>query len=233
MKDFKPTLAIMMYEGGDNDYYLESHNINEEGQILEGKPLLQETIEGMVNVFFDDQRHRVDFKGIFPQNLLNFYLSRNGSYNMVWYNPAMERVMHFAPQLRLPTEKVWVAATFYKVVNKELYVYSFIGEDRPTEATVIYKPPFHNISDDGRVCLGNAQVKKPKENTYENLMKYWEDLFWLSEFTHINGGNKTKSIMWELWNKLITSKLSMKFPNDELLPMVNSRAIQKKLKDIL
>lgn len=232
-KNFNPSLAIMVYDGGDNDYYLESHNIDENGQILEGKPLLQETIEGMVNVFFDDQRHRADVQGMFPPNLISFSLKRDGSYNMIWYNPAMVRVLHFAPSLKLPTEQVWVPATLYKVDNKSLYVYSIVGEERPTETTGIFKPPFHNISDDGRVCLGNAQVAKPKENNYENLMKYWEDLFWLSEFTHINGGNKTKSDMGELWKKMIDSKTEMKFPNEELLPMVNSRNIQKKLKDIL
>jgi len=234
MKDYKPQVAIMVYYSGEvNDYYLESHNVNDNGEILEGKPLLQETIDGMVNVFFDDKRHRSDVQGIFPQNLLNFSLHSDGSYKMAWYNPAKVRVLHFAPSLKLPTEQVWVPATLYKVDNKSLYVYSIIGEERPTEATSIYKPPFHNISDNGSVCLGNAQVAKPKENTYENLMKYWEDLFWLSEFTHINGGNKTKSNMGDLWKQIIASKLSMKFPNDELLPMIKIGVIQKQLKDIL
>ena len=232
-KNFNPSLAIMVYDGGDNDYYLESHNIDENGQILEGKPLLQETIQGMVNVLFEDYRSRTDITGIFPNNLLNFTLSRDGSYKMLWFNPPMVRVMHFAPALKLPTEKVWVPATLYRVINKELYVYSFIGEERPIEATVIYKPPFHNTSDDGKVCLGNAQVANPKDNTYENLMKYWEDLFWLSEFTHINGGNKVKSNMGELWQQLLYSKLQIKFPDEELLPMINSKMVHKQLKDLL
>jgi len=232
-KNFNPSLAIMVYDAGDNDYYLESHNIDENGQVLEGKPLLQETIQGVVNVLFEDYRSRTDITGIFPNNLLNFTLSRDGSYKMLWFNPATVRVIHYAPALKLPTEQVWVPATLYRVINKELYVYSFIGEERPTEATGIYKPPFHNISDDGRVCLGNAQVAKPKESTYANMMNYWEDLFWLSEFTHINGQNKTKSDMGELWKKMIASKTEMKFPDDELLPMISSRIIQKQLKDIL
>ena len=215
---YKPAMAITVYKGGDRKFYLESHTINEAGQVMEGKPLLQETIQEMVDVFFDERKNTVAIGGLIPDNLLSFNHMPGGNYMMAWYRPAEIRVMHFAPQLKLPTTKTWVPGTIYMVDRKSLSVFSFKGAGRPKESTKIFKAPYYNVGD-GAVCLGNATVKKPTDKTYTSLMKYWEDLFWLSEFTHLNGDNKTKSDMGEVWKRLLTSKTKLKWSDiDELLP---------------
>jgi PRTRC genetic system protein B len=219
MSTYKPQLALMVYQSG-NSYYLESHDINDAGNLMEGKPLLQETIQNMVDVFFDEKRNTIKMQGIIPVNVLHFEHLPGGNYKMIWHRPAEVRIMHFASQLKLNTGKTWVPAMAYQVVRNSLSVYALKTNTRPVEKTKLLRAPFHNVSDDGEVCLGNATVKKPTEKTYESLMKYWEDLFWLSEFTHFNGSDKpVKTDLNKVYKKLLASKTKLKWNDmDELVP---------------
>jgi PRTRC genetic system protein B len=223
LSTFSPQLAIMVYKcKTKEDYYLESHQINDSGQIMEGKPLLQETMQGIVDVFFDERQGMTRMKGMLPENILSFELKPGGDYKMMWHRPAEIRVLHTAPQLKLPVNKTWVPAMVYVANRKNLSVCAVKTNSRPKENTRLYKAPFFNVSDDGRVCLGNAQMKKPKENSYAAFMQYWEDLFWLSEFTHLNDSGKTKTDMHKVWLKLLKSKTKLKWNDvDELIAYQN------------
>lgn len=222
MSTFRPQLAIVVYESSmAPNYYLESHDINPDGSLSAGRPLLQETIQDMVDLFFEERQNRSKVTGIIPENLLSFNLLPGGKYKMVWYRPMEERVIHFAAALKIPIAKVWVPAMVY-VVERNLSVFAINGNERPGESTQLFHAPFHNVYDNGEVCLGNAKVKKPINPTYSDLMKYWEDLFWLSEFTHLNGDNKTKSDMNVVWRKMVKSKRKLSWSDiDELKPYKN------------
>src|SRR4051812_24133829 len=101
MSTYKPELAIIVNRApnpitGEGEYYLESHQIADDGRIMEGKPLLQDTIQEMVDVFFDERQNSVSVSGLMPENLLQFALLPGGNYKMIWYRPAEIRVVHFA-----------------------------------------------------------------------------------------------------------------------------------------
>lgn len=219
---FKPSLAIMLYQSGE-EYYLESHNINDAGQLAEGKPLLQETVQGMVDVFFDDRKNQIQIGGFIPDNILSFDTKPGGQYHMIWYRPAEIRFIHFAAPLKLKSTKAWVPPMIYEVNRKEFSVYTFRGAGRPNMKTKLLRAPFHNVSDNGDVCLGNAKVNRPKVNSYAALMKYWEDLFWLSEFSHLNGAsNPTKADIGKVWKRILSSRTRLKWSQiDEMKPYRN------------
>lgn len=214
--NFKPSLSIVVYKS-DNDnmqkeYYLESHEINEAGQLLAGKPLLQSTISDIAEFFYEEKKERSQISGFVPENILSYSPLTGGNYKLVWYRPAETRFIHFAKQLHLQSGKVSVPPMLYIVTGSDLFIYAMQSDTRPAEKTKIYRAPFHNVADDGEVCLGNAKVKKPVEKTFTNIMKYWEDLFWLSEFSHLNGAsNPTKSDLGKLWGRLVKSKCRLKW----------------------
>lgn len=217
---FKPSLAVMVYESTDreNSFYLESHQINDDGQILEGKPLLQETIQGMVDVFFDDSKDKSQLAGAIPENLMLYRPLPGGHYKILWHRPAEIRMMHFAAQLKITSAPTWVPPMIYMAEKTSLSVFATKATARPKDNTKLYRAPYHNVSDDGAVCLGSAKVKKPADRTFLSAMKYWEDLFWLSEFSHFNGAtNPTKTKMDDVWRRLVKSKKSIKWADlDEL-----------------
>jgi len=210
--DYKPELAVIVYKADANKYYLEAHSINDNGQVLEGKPLMQETLDAIVDTFFDERKSRNQIEGLIPDNLLYFVTKPGGKYHMTWYRPAEVRMLHFKENLHMKNGTTWVPAMLYVADGNDLTVFALGSDARPKETAVIYRAPFHNIYADGRVCLGSAKVKKPAVKSYAAEMKYWEDLFWLSEFTHLNeGDNPTKTNINTLWKRLIASKETIRW----------------------
>ncbi|MBX3253956.1 MAG: PRTRC system protein B [Chitinophagaceae bacterium] len=217
LSEYKPSVVIMVYKGGHNKYYLESHDVNGRGEILAGKPLLQETLQAVVDVFFDERKNRTAIGGIMPDNLLHFCHLPGGNYRMIWFRPEEQRVIHHAESLKIKTGITSVPALIYRVSGGDLDVFALKANKRPDEKTKLFVAPFFNVSNDGGVCLGNAKVEKPKVLTFSNLIKYWEDLFWLSEFSHVNGNEKVKSgDLTKIWRSLVGAK--QKFPKEELMP---------------
>ncbi|HXR84294.1 MAG TPA: hypothetical protein VN722_08300 [Hanamia sp.] len=227
---FKPTLAVIVYstakESYDENYYLESHNIGPTGEILEGKPLLQETFDDIVDVFFDERKNRTAVSGFIPENLLSFDVLPGGFYSMMWFQPSQPKLMHFQESLKIPSGMAEVPSLIYKVERKGLSVYAIKTNDRPGLITKLFRAPFHNVYSSGEVCLGTAKIKKPVEKTYLSEMQYWEDLFWKSEFSHLNGDDSpTKTNLNILWKKAIGSK-NKKWDNNELKPFDKNKTLK-------
>lgn len=218
-RKYTPTLALVIYAAParalDNEkknFYIESHSINAEGQLMEGKPLLEETIAGIVDVFHGQHKDLSRLGGYIPENMLKYEAQSGGHYQMIWYRPAEERVLHFASSLQLPSGKAIVPAMLYMATKKDLYVYAIKTNKRPELNTALLQAPFQNVYADGKVCLGSAKVKKPSEKTFMAAMKYWEDMFWLSEFTGINGaGNGVAKNLPAKWRQLVKKKAAVKW----------------------
>lgn len=236
MEDYKPMVAIVVYAASKSDYYLESHEIGTDGKLMEGKPLMEETIAGIVETFYGTSMQSSTVKGLMPDNVLHFSPLTGGKYKMIWYRPAEVRTLYFDDSLKIPDGSAWVPAMVYKVEDSSLEVYALMGDTRPTESTVLYKAPFHNVTD-GDVCLGSAKARKPTDKTYANVCKYWEDMFWLSRFTHISGECPTKTNLNMLWIRCIENP-SLKWDMlDELIPQVGKGVMKDRgkltIKDIL
>ncbi|HET6255829.1 MAG TPA: hypothetical protein VFE32_17260 [Puia sp.] len=231
-KTFQPRLAIIAYTSMMDDWgdaYLESHEIDDQGALLEAKPLKQETIQGMIDVFFDDRQNRIAISGLLPPNILFYEGLPGGHYAMIWHRPAERRRLFFEKSLHIANGEAFVPPMLYKASRRELAVYALPDDRRPDEKTALLRAPFHNVGEEGDVCLGSAMVPKPKERTYAALMKYWEDLFWLSEFSHLQGSKSpTRTNINLLWPKLIKNKRLTWAELDELQPIG-----KKTVKDIL
>lgn len=216
LKLYNPSLAIVVYTTPKQEYYLESHAVDEKGMLLEGKPLKQETINDMVDFFFNERKNRSEVTGVFPANMLSFEPLPGGKYTIIWYREAEARMLHFSKNLHIPSDIAWAPSLLYIASGDSLWIYALDSPARPVPGAQLYQAPFHNVGTDGRVCLGSAAVKKPERPTYENIIKYWEDMFWLSEFTHLAGTfNPTKSNLNLLWKEQIETKRH--FPIAELI----------------
>jgi PRTRC genetic system protein B len=232
---YQPTMALILYqevnpesdrlEGGRESgahNYFEVHQINEEGQMLEGKPLQAETLAGIAKVYHEQEKQHA-YTGIFPECLLYFKpAQKNGKYEMLWYRPADRQMLHFKEELNIPDGMAPVPAMLWRVSNRKLQVYALAGNERPDEATKLFHAPFHNVGAEGEVCLGSARTAKP-EKTYESQIKYWESLFWNSKFTHLNNGKIVKGNLNLIWKQLIKSRNPKSWAElDVLLPSIKT-----------
>ena len=185
-RKLEPTNALLFYNCGDK--YLVEHRTIKDGRMGAGQPL---DMEQLVDIKKQIDRYVGDYKekkvahvhGVIPANLL--YADTNDSMRLVWWRKPESRRMFFK-DLGIPEGVMQVPGMVYSVKAGSLYVYCFRGR-KPKG--LLYKAPYFNVYNDGRVCLGNSRSEKPKNGTFDQWLQYWEKLFWQSEFASLIGDN--------------------------------------------
>lgn len=205
----KPKVAIIAYEDSHHNYYLERRDIFN-GKMQAGVPLSEESISGIIDTMYEKQKD-VSIHGTIPANML-YADSRKGHEKYVWYRGPEKRMMYFHEALDIPNGEMCVPGILYVVKGLSLAVYAFKG----VTPEKLYRAPFFNV-DSTHVCLGSAKVTKPTDKTFENIILYWEKMFWGSEFVHLLGGNPVKGNLATLTKRCILS--GCKFPEKELIPV--------------
>lgn len=182
-KKLTPTDALIFYECSC-DVYVE-HRTFTNNMMGAGKPLEIGQLSRMlrcVEKYANEQNSMSRVGGPIPKNLL--YASTDlDDMKLVWWRGPEERKMFFTESLGIPNGVMKVPGTVYSVRGTgTLSVWCFKGS-KPKG--VLYHAPFFNIYQDGHVCLGNSKTDKPKINTFEEWMAYWEKMFWQSEFASL------------------------------------------------
>lgn len=214
---YEPFAAIVAYKSDSvNDskaFYLEQHNISKNGTLGPGKPLMEKTLVDIVNVIRSSNKQiDTSLYGTVPSNVL-YCDTRIGSEKLVWWTKPQEQMLYFVESLGIPNGKMTVPGLVFKVNGKTLSVYAFKGA-KP-KAKLCYAP-FMNVSSES-VCLGNAKIKFPDERTFENVIEYWEKMFWQSEFSHILGSNPCIGNLATITKKCIAEGIP--FPQSALKPL--------------
>jgi PRTRC genetic system protein B len=224
---FKPSMALIVYANDERRYYIESRRISKKGTLGAGAPLSHSTIKELLKYYNDiyikkNKEESVSIGGIIPDNVLYF---NSGSENkMIWFRPAETRRMYFVEDLNIPDGEANVPAMIYIQYGKNLKVFALDTDSKPALDTELFIPPYHNCSQDGSVCLGSAETRIPKNMTFDNLMEYWERLFWGSKFSHQNNDKSVLGNINLIWkdqiinpdkkfdaNLLIKSGVKLKF----------------------
>lgn len=182
-----PKMALIVYqeEDGGSSTYIEQRDIVA-GRMGAGRPLSRKCITEVITALAEDNEEiEKGFHGIIPKTLI-YADTTTGRTKLVWYNPPQERNMFFVEALGIPEGRIMLPGVLYVAENNVLSVFAFKGKCPNNR---LYNAPFFNIYQNGRVCLGNAKVKKPSRQTYIEAIEYWEKLFWSSEFSHLIGGS--------------------------------------------
>jgi PRTRC genetic system protein B len=141
----------------------------------------------------------------------------------IWHRPPCRKQMYFKKDLGVSNGTYAIPGLVWMVKRETLYLFAYRSK-RLSSDTQLYAAPFFNVrANSGDVCLGNAKLKKPKVLTFLNFLKFWEDKFFLSEFSHLLGSNPTKHNL-----VLVMKKSVEEFDNEELKPIKNL-----KFKDLL
>ena len=216
-----PKAALIAYASeNDRNFFLEIREIDDRGNMTEGRPVTMEFMNTLVKGY--SERHSTTPYGKIPDNLL-YCDPRKGSERYVWYNPPHKRMMFFSPALKIENAEYYLPGVIYEAGENRLNVYAYTDVEL-TDNSDLFAAPFFNVTG-ASVCLGSAKIEKPKDLTYAKLLEYWERKFWLTEFSHLGAhGNPTKS------NLVLVTKAAKDRPFDleELRPLNNL-----KLKDIL
>ncbi len=208
----EPQMALIVYSDG-HDFYIERRNI-EKGKMGAGTPLTEKCLNDITEVISNTSENVLH--GRIPSYML-FADSRPGYDTYIWFRKPEERMMYFTKHLNIPNGKMKLPGLIYKVKGTDLSIYAVKSKGRIGMKTKLFHAPFFNVYDSAKVCLGNAGLKYPDELTYQAIIRYWEDKFWLSEFDSLLGSNPVKGNLASVTKQCI--KTGCEFPLDELRPM--------------
>lgn len=217
LAELSPEMAIIVYKC-EHKYYLERRDIVN-GKMASGIPLTEKCLTDIFDTISSEDSDMLH--GLIPDNLL-YADGRCGREKYVWYNKPEKRSLFFNKEAGIPDGQMWVPGLIYVASAASLSVFAFKGNKPKSN---LFKAPFFNVYNDGRVCLGSAKVDNPSELTYESVILYWEKMFWASEFVHLLGSNPVKNNLSTITKACIET--GNHFPEEELL------SVNIKLKDLL
>ena len=218
---FKPTAQLVVYESKQSsECYIEYKTVVESDgkfQLSEGKPLMKQTLKKLLATVTAAATNVTETKSeLMPENVLFFQPNKTDSV-LIWYNKPMLRKMIGYTKKQIDVQ---MPGVIYKLVDKELSIFTFKSSRRPELKTPLFHLPIPNIYDSGGVCMGNVKAPRNKTELAE-LIKAWEQSFWGSEFTTFLDDETT----CEQFKSAATMKL--KFDSKLYKPF------KKQLKDIL
>lgn len=214
--------ALLLYGADENNIeFATAHDVDHSstGQpvIRAGRPVDRKSLVEVARSLSISNLHSV---GLLPPNVLSV-----GPEFLVWWIPPRSRSIFFNADRQEP-EQVSIGkrsavvpypGLIFAVREQSCYVYAVKGEERPSAQTEVYRSPFFNVWEAGKVCTGN--VKLPNAVVTERIAA-WEESFFYSNFTHPNVTRLVKypGGSYPFWNDMLDGKFE-RFPERVLLPM--------------
>ncbi|KGO93620.1 PRTRC system protein B [Flavobacterium subsaxonicum] len=226
---YTPVKALVVFQKNDpqGSTYIESYDMNANGYPVNAHPLSLTESAALANALDTSDELRRNFLkplGLLPKNVL--YINPDYDGYALWYTPAMEVALFFLDKLAIPNGKAAIPPLIWKASKKELYIFAMDGVEAIEEQTPLYRAPFFNIYDDGRVCMGTVSVDVRPDCLLQEFMQLWESYFFNSYFSHLLGGKSpVRGNIIQLWQSLIGSGKA--FPIPELVK--NGRTLKKLL----
>lgn len=182
---FIPKAVLIVFRSSknnyDNDYYLETRPVKEDGTLGVAKPASTELLRGIAESYMLSNSLRPH--GAIPANLL-FADSTTGREKYIWWTPPGKRFLQFSKGTGMKDGIYNMPGCVYMMKDQNLYVWAFKGK-KPDRRKNLLFGPFYNYYESGRICLGNARTKWPEDLTWTALEQYWEKLFWESDNSHM------------------------------------------------
>jgi len=217
---FHPVKALLIYQKSQNnmknDYYIESFDIDEQGSPFNAHPLSVNEAGKLAKSLQANEKKPQGFlnpKGLLPKNLL--FLKSTADGYAVWHTPPQKVKLLFTPSLAIQSGEAGLPALIWRAGKNSLQIFA-VRESDFFEDTPLCHAPFFNVYEDGRVCMGNVQIRIPKDCGLEQFIELWQDYFFNSYFSHLFEKHQpVKGNIVQLWQNLVAT--GEEFPIDVLI----------------
>lgn len=225
-RSIRPTAAIILYDRQEVDHdraggsYCELHPIHQ-GKLGAGQPLTQESFDSLLEATTQVQlanrkkQRSVIFKAEPNRNIIS--LSFNGKLfsSLVWTLKAGRRPIFFTPDLNIQNGEAAHPTLIFKLSERTVSVFASI-DATPILESELFLPPYFNLGDTGYLCTGSAKMKFT--SNVNDQMKYIEEAFFNSYFSHAGGGaSKFSYNLPDFWNSIVNQ--DKPFPAEKLLSL--------------
>jgi PRTRC genetic system protein B len=217
-----PVKAFIFYKKQNKDYsysqtpYVESYDMDRTGKPINAHPLTVKESEAFAKMLTIKNKREGSFlkpQGFLPKNVL--YLNNGKIPCVIWHTPPQNTELFFDKKLNIPCGRAGIPALIWKADRHNLQVFATKSKT-PYSDTPLFQAPFFNLSQNGRVCMGNVQVRIPKDCSLEAFINLWQTYFFNSYFTHLLGSfPPVKGNIVQLWQHLLQN--GKPFPNKVLL----------------
>lgn len=172
-EQLKAKYAILLY-GDDNIKYAESGKVVN-GRLTAFQPLSNTALKGMLRTIKVKEDYQFVLQSTFPSNLL--YIS---PHKIVWTSESKMREIDIYGE----TYKVKIPTVVFMYDTQGALKVFCSKKAKVDGNTPLCHCPLMNINGSGGMCWGSN--KKPNSKHAESVMKYVEQMFWDSGFTHYN-----------------------------------------------
>ncbi|XDZ54187.1 PRTRC system protein B [Flavobacterium tructae] len=216
---YNPVKAFVVYQKDttEKSIYVEVYDMDKNGYPINAHPLsLKESTQLANALNTSDELTRKFLKpsGLLPKNVLHLNPEHDGS--VVWYTPVQKVSLFFVESLGITNGEVFVPPLLWKATKNTLYIYAMNTNKDLNEQTQLYNAPFFNLYKDGKVCMGTVSVNIKANCNLEEFIKFWEQYFFNSYFSHLIGDTSpVKGNIIQLWQNLVNTK--KQFPMKSLL----------------
>lgn len=214
--NFIPKLAVLVYECKENnskEYYLESRRVVSTKlghKMMEGTPMDEKTLAELSNCIKTREVDKVYSKGLLPKNVIYFGESNFKPF-IIWTLPKGKRNLEFKKELNIENGTYNLPVLVFKLKNETLSVFA-VKTNNVDDKTILYNAPFHNVYDNGNVCMGSAIIQK--SNELSQIIKNYEKAFFMSKFSHhINSKSPIKKNL----NTYLKTLKTKEFDNNVLI----------------
>lgn len=207
-ENYQPALILTVYEEQTTrKIYVEQSRI-QDGVQLASSPLTIEDAVSLGEQLYQSTSKQIS--GFLPEKLKHIGWENNKPV-LTWTTDAQRVQVHYEEDLCIPDGFINVPPLVWKWNEYSQELKMFANGKRPHELRFA---PFHNIDEDGYVCLGTGLRFITKCETFEQTMRMVEKVFWGSSFSAIHNANAVKGNLNALHTELVQT--GCKFPTEKL-----------------
>lgn len=208
----KPQKLIAIYKlEGDGKSYLEYANVDSKGRVLSFAPMTAKQIENFASALARRQTPDFTVHGSTVGRIMNISVTGN-IVALSWKREPGIAEVAYNKELGLSDGEINTPGMIFCYTGFTLYVWAY--KEYKGLKTALYHLPFHNVYDDGRICMGNSRTKYLAKDTLDSYCNRWEWLFFHtagSEIHHPDGFGSNINILHK------NLREGAPFPTDDLI----------------
>ena len=201
---YTPVFVLAIYKGDhDGQHYVESAKVNAKGKPGAFHPLTEKEADMLANKMAASHNDKsvLEPQGVLAENVL--YLKPGAGGYAIWHTPARKVPLLMEKYEGLSNGEAFVPPMLWKAEREHLKVFALKSSKRPQTDTPLYYAPFPNIDEAGAVCMGNVNILSADPTCLEEFISAWEQYFFNSYFTEMNGRDLTNSDLSSIWKSLL------------------------------
>lgn len=215
---YRPVKAFVVYEEGSADkrHYVESYDMDDSGCPTNAHPLSVREATALAKALDTSEELQRNFlkpEGLLSKNVL--YINPTQGGYVVWHTPKQRVQLYFTDSLKIPNGITSIPPLVWRASKDTLWLYALADAAEISAQTPLYRAPFFNLYNDGKVCMGTVKIKIPADCLLEEFIAKWQRYFFESYFSHTIGNSPVKGSIIQLWQKLVNTK--KQFPEKSLM----------------